>query len=88
MRGLVGDRLYAVRDGDGRFGSGKNTRRFRRMDGLLHLRSRFLRGQGGPGAEGLPELIAPGRRTGRRSSERCVMTGQATVRVGDPLVLG
>ncbi|MFE7183055.1 MOSC domain-containing protein [Streptomyces erythrochromogenes] len=59
LRGLVGDRLYAVRDGDGRFGSGKNTRRFRRMDGLLHLRSCFLRGQGGPGVEGLPELIAP-----------------------------
>ncbi|MFD0488374.1 MOSC N-terminal beta barrel domain-containing protein [Saccharopolyspora spinosporotrichia] len=30
-RGLVGDRLYAVRDAEGRFGSGKNTRRFRRM---------------------------------------------------------
>ncbi|MFC9298910.1 MOSC domain-containing protein [Streptomyces sp. NPDC057011] len=29
-RGLVGDRLYAVRDTEGRFGSGKNTRRFRR----------------------------------------------------------
>ncbi|MFJ6780414.1 MOSC N-terminal beta barrel domain-containing protein [Streptomyces yangpuensis] len=27
LRGLVGDRLYAVRDGHGRFGSGKNTRR-------------------------------------------------------------
>lgn len=33
-RGVAGDRLYAVRDGDGRFGSGKSTRRFRRIDGL------------------------------------------------------
>jgi hypothetical protein len=33
-RGLDGDRLYAVRDPDGKFGSGKNTRRFRRMPGL------------------------------------------------------
>ncbi|MFT4097708.1 MAG: MOSC domain-containing protein [Rhodoblastus sp.] len=33
-RGLVGDRLYAVRDEAGKFGSGKNTRRFARMDGL------------------------------------------------------
>ncbi|MEW1906967.1 MOSC N-terminal beta barrel domain-containing protein [Kitasatospora sp. NPDC085895] len=40
-RGLAGDRLYAVRDGSGRFGSGKNTRRFRRMDGLLRLSSRL-----------------------------------------------
>lgn len=35
LRGLIGDRLFAVRDAEGKFGSGKNTRRFRRMDGLL-----------------------------------------------------
>ncbi|KQV18585.1 MOSC domain-containing protein [Kitasatospora sp. Root107] len=40
-RGLAGDRLYAVRDSTGRIGSGKNTRRFRRMDGLLRLGSRL-----------------------------------------------
>ncbi|GGQ43278.1 hypothetical protein GCM10010166_09520 [Couchioplanes caeruleus subsp. azureus] len=34
-RGVVGDRLWAVRDPDGKLGSGKNTRRFRRMPGLL-----------------------------------------------------
>jgi uncharacterized protein YcbX len=34
-RGLDGDRLWAVRDEDGKFGSGKNTRRFRRMPGLF-----------------------------------------------------
>ena len=34
-RGLHGDRLWAVRDPEGRFGSGKNTRRFRRMPGLF-----------------------------------------------------
>ncbi|KOX03377.1 hypothetical protein ADK65_07465 [Streptomyces sp. NRRL B-1140] len=54
-RGLLGDRLYAVRDAEGRFGSGKNTRRFRRMPGLLRLRSRY------PEAEPLaePELLDP-----------------------------
>lgn len=52
-RGLVGDRLYAVRDGQGKFGSGKNTRRFRRMDGLLHLGSRY------PHGCEQPELIDP-----------------------------
>lgn len=35
QRGVVGDRLYAVRDEAGKFGSGKTTRRFRRIDGLL-----------------------------------------------------
>jgi uncharacterized protein YcbX len=39
QRGLLGDRLWAVRDTDGKFGSGKNTRRFRRMPGLFRLRA-------------------------------------------------
>jgi uncharacterized protein YcbX len=38
-RGVDGDRLWAVRDPDGKFGSGKNTRRFRRMPGLFALRA-------------------------------------------------
>ncbi|MBB2949084.1 hypothetical protein FB565_008889 [Actinoplanes lutulentus] len=38
-RGLAGDRLWAVRDPDGKFGSGKNTRRFRRMPGLFDFRA-------------------------------------------------
>ncbi|MGE7384780.1 MOSC domain-containing protein [Streptomyces sp. NPDC004126] len=52
-RGLVGDRLYAVRDADGKLGSGKNTRRFRRMPGLLRLRSRYPDGV----VAGVPELL-------------------------------
>lgn len=52
-RGLAGDRLYSVRDGEGKFGSGKNTRRFRRMDGLLRLGSRL-----GHHLDG-PELLDP-----------------------------
>lgn len=40
-RGLAGDRLWSVRDGDGRLGSGKSSRRFRRMDGLLALTARY-----------------------------------------------
>lgn len=40
-RGLDGDRLYAVRDPDGKFGSGKNTRRFRRMAGLHEFAARY-----------------------------------------------
>lgn len=37
QRGVIGDRLYAVRDEAGKFGSGKTTRRFRRMDGLFRF---------------------------------------------------
>jgi hypothetical protein len=36
-RGFRGDRLWAVRDEDGKLGSGKSTRRFRKMEGLLGL---------------------------------------------------
>lgn len=34
-RGVVADREFAVRNAEGKFGSGKNTRRFRRIDGLF-----------------------------------------------------
>jgi uncharacterized protein YcbX len=42
-RGLLGDRLWAVRDADGKLGSGKNSRRFRRFPGpaLLSLSARY-----------------------------------------------
>jgi uncharacterized protein YcbX len=38
-RGLVGDRAWCVRTEDGHIGSGKSTRRFRRVDRLLDLRA-------------------------------------------------
>ena len=41
QRGLVGDRLWAVQNREGKFGSGKTTRRFKRMDGLFKLQARF-----------------------------------------------
>ena len=39
-RGLVGDRWYAVVDGDGRLSSGKNSKRFRRRDAVFDFASR------------------------------------------------
>jgi uncharacterized protein YcbX len=39
-RGVVGDRCYALRDASGKLGSGKNTRRFRHLEGLFRLRAR------------------------------------------------
>jgi hypothetical protein len=41
--GLDGDRRWAVTDADGRFGSSKSTRRFRKMDGLLQLTASYDR---------------------------------------------
>jgi MOSC domain-containing protein len=38
-RGLVGDRQWAVYTPDGGIGSGKSSRRFRRVDGLLDFRA-------------------------------------------------
>jgi uncharacterized protein len=38
-RGFDGDRQWAVRGADGKFGSGKTTRRFPRMPGLLSMAS-------------------------------------------------
>ncbi|MEU7789973.1 MOSC domain-containing protein [Amycolatopsis sp. NPDC049159] len=40
-RGLDGDRLYAVHDPGGKFGSGKNSTRFRRMPGLPAFAARY-----------------------------------------------
>jgi uncharacterized protein YcbX len=40
-RGLAGDRAWAVYTDDGGIGSGKSTRRFRRVDGLLDWRARL-----------------------------------------------
>ncbi|MGK5681566.1 MOSC domain-containing protein [Actinoplanes sp. URMC 104] len=57
-RGLAGDRLWAVRDPDGKFGSGKNTRRFRRMPGLFELRARAAQ----PGSQAPLVELPDGRR--------------------------
>lgn len=43
-RGVAGDRLYALRTPEGKFGSGKSTRRFRRMEGLLNLEAAYVGG--------------------------------------------
>jgi len=39
-RGVLGDRAFAVRDANGKFGSGKTTRRFRLLRGLLDFAAR------------------------------------------------
>lgn len=39
-RGLIGDRAYAVVDGDGKLATGKHSRRFRRRDEVFEFASR------------------------------------------------
>ena len=40
-RGVAGDRLCAIRDRYGTFGSGKRTRRLCQLDGLCAFRARY-----------------------------------------------
>lgn len=56
-RGVAADRSYAVRDVDGKLGSGKHTRRFTKIDGLLRFRAGL--------EDGIPLLHFPGGRAVR-----------------------
>ena len=69
-RGLLGDRLWAVQDADGKLGSGKDSRRFRRMVGLLGLTARYAAEPGDGGIE--PPVVA-----GPDGTEYPVSTGAA-----------
>jgi hypothetical protein len=40
-RGAIGDRHFALKDSDGRLGSGKTTKRFREIKGLLNFSAAF-----------------------------------------------
>src|SRR5687768_1487870 len=41
-RGLEGDRQFAVRDSNGKLGSGKSTNRFQAIDGLLRFSASYV----------------------------------------------
>lgn len=69
-RGLLGDRLWAVQDADGKLGSGKNSRRFRRMLGLLDLTARYP-------VEPESECIEPPVVVGPEGTEYPVAAGSA-----------
>jgi uncharacterized protein len=42
-RGILGDRLWAIKNENGKFGSGKTTRRFQQMEGLFNYKARYER---------------------------------------------
>ena len=73
-RGLLGDRLWALRDADGKLGSGKNSRRFRRFPGppLLSLCARY---PAEPSAD--PDGISPPLVVGADGREYPVADGSA-----------
>jgi uncharacterized protein YcbX len=50
-RGVRGDRLFAIKNDEGKFGSGKSTRRFRQIDGLFAFRANY--------SVGIPEITFP-----------------------------
>jgi uncharacterized protein len=55
MRGVKGDRIFAIRDANGKFGSGKTTRRFRKIDGLFNFHAAYQ--------VGVPEILFPDGRS-------------------------
>ncbi|MDQ3670920.1 MAG: MOSC domain-containing protein [Actinomycetota bacterium] len=74
-RGVVGDRLYAVTDRNGKLGSGKTSTRFRRLDGLFELSARLA-------AEG-PLVTLPDRR--ELAWDDPALAGFLSERYGDEL---
>ncbi len=40
-RGILGDRLWAIKNENGKFGSGKTTRRFQQMESLFNYKARY-----------------------------------------------
>ncbi len=76
-RGVEGDRLYAIRDAGGKFGSGKSTRRFRRIDGLFEFSAVY--------EGGVPVIIVPdGRRL--RGDDPTIHDALSTA-LGQPVTL-
>ncbi|WBB58837.1 MOSC domain-containing protein [Streptomyces sp. WMMC500] len=71
-RGTVGDRLWAVTYGDGKLGSGKNSRRFRRAEGLLHFSASYPAGDEGTGR---PHVVTPDGRDLRDDAHLAELLG-------------
>ena len=76
-RGVRGDRQFAVRSADGKFGSGKNSRRFRHIEGLFTFRARL--------AGDWPEISFPDGR--RLRADDPAIDGALTAALGTPVTL-
>src|ERR1700712_2895038 len=84
-KGSTGDRSWAAYTADGGIGSGKTTRRFRRVEGLLTLRGHLdEKTTGGEGAE-VPLVTFPSART-YRADDPAASTALSAL-LGQPLQL-
>src|SRR5215475_8611933 len=61
--GLAGDRQYAVRDAEGKLGSGKSSARFRQFTGLVSMSARYA-------PDGVAVITLPDGRTVRTDEQR------------------
>jgi uncharacterized protein len=76
-RGVRGDRQFAVRSADGKFGSGKNSRRFRHIEGLFTFRAQL--------AGEWPEINFPDGR--RLRADDPAIDGALSAVLGTPVTL-
>jgi uncharacterized protein YcbX len=76
-RGVRGDRQFAVRSPDGKFGSGKNSRRFRQIEGLFSFRAQL--------AGEWPEITFPDGR--RLRADDPAIDSALTAVLGTPVTL-
>ncbi|MCC5859967.1 MAG: MOSC domain-containing protein [Ectothiorhodospiraceae bacterium] len=76
-RGAVGDRVHAVRDDQGRLGSGKHTRRFTRLDGLLDFTAMLT--------DGIPAVRCPDGRVLKADDPE--LHGLLSARFGRPMTV-
>ena len=76
-RGVRGDRQFAVRSADGKFGSGKNSRRFRHIEGLFTFRAQL--------AGEWPEITFPDGR--RLRADDPTIDSALTAVLGTPVTL-
>lgn len=77
-RGVVGDRSWATYTAEGFLGSGKSTRRFRRVDDLLSLRAHLA-------DDGVPRVVFPDGRELR--ADVSVAADALSALLGQPLTL-
>lgn len=87
-RGLVGDRVWAVETEDGKLASGKNSRRFRRRDGVFQLSAQTVEGEDGhegvvvtfpDGASEEAGMPSADERLRRHLGEQCRFAREGTV---------
>jgi len=76
-RGVEGDRQFAIRTAEGKFGSGKSTRRFRYIDGLFGYHATYH--------NGVPEVTFPDGQI-MRGDDPAIHTVLSTT-LGQPVTL-